>query len=86
MATIKPLKGILYNSEIVTDLGEVTAPPYDVISPDEQAAFYKKHPNNVIRLILNRAKKTDNATDNPHIRSADHLRRWRSRASCRERV
>ncbi len=76
MATVLPLKGILYNPEKITDSAQVTAPPYDVIAPEEQAAFYKKHPYNVIRLILGRAETTDNAGNNPHTRSADFYRQW----------
>ena len=78
MATVMPFKGILYNSEKITDSANVTSPPYDVISPDEQAAFYERHPNNVIRLILGRAKVTDTALDNPHTRSAAYYRQWMS--------
>jgi uncharacterized protein (DUF1015 family) len=78
MATIKPLRGILYNPEIITDHSAVTAPPYDVISPEEQTAFYEKHPNNIIRLILNREKETDTSEDNPHTRSAEHFRTWQA--------
>ena len=76
MATVIPLKGILYNPEKITDGAAVTTPPYDVISPEEQALFYERHPNNVIRLILGRTKTTDTAQDNPHIRSAGHYRQW----------
>ena len=78
MAIVMPLKGILYNPEKIADSADVTAPPYDVISPDEQAAFYDRHPNNVIRLILGRAKATDTALDNPHTRSAIYYRQWMS--------
>ena len=78
MATIKPLKGILYNPDVITDHSAVTTPPYDVISLEEQAAFYEKHPNNVIRLILNRERATDTPEDNPHSRSASHFRKWQS--------
>ncbi len=78
MATVLPLKGILYNPEKIADSAEVTAPPYDVIAPEEQAAFYERHPYNIIRLILGRAKATDNALDNPHTRSADFFRLWMS--------
>jgi uncharacterized protein (DUF1015 family) len=76
MATVIPLKGILYNPEKITDSAKVTTPPYDVISPDEQAAFYERHPNNAIRLILNRAETTDTDRNNPHTRSADYFRQW----------
>jgi uncharacterized protein (DUF1015 family) len=78
MATVMPLKGILYNPEKIDSYADVTTPPYDVISPDEQAAFYDRHPNNAIRLILNRAKATD-TPDNPHTRSADCYRQWISK-------
>ena len=76
MATVKPFRGIFYNSEIVDNYADVTAPPYDVISPEEQAAFHDRHPNNVIRLILGRKEATDNALDNPHTRSAIYYRQW----------
>jgi hypothetical protein len=74
MPTVMPLKGILYNPEKITDSAKVTTPPYDVISPDEQAAFYERHPNNAIRLILNRAETTDTERNNPHTRSAGFFR------------
>jgi uncharacterized protein (DUF1015 family) len=76
MATVKPFRGILYNPEIVDDNAEVTTPPYDVISPEEQTAFHDRHPNNVIRLILGQPKATDNALDNPHTRSAQYYQEW----------
>lgn len=78
MATVKPFKGIRYNPEKIADSAQVTTPPYDVISPEEQAAFYARHPNNVIRLILGRAKAGDTALDNPHTRSAAYYRQWMS--------
>lgn len=79
MATVMPLKGILYNPEKINSYADVTTPPYDVISPDEQAAFYDRHPNNAIRLILNRAEATDTAGNNPHTRSAECYRQWISK-------
>ncbi|MBC2710383.1 MAG: DUF1015 domain-containing protein [Desulfosarcina sp.] len=78
MATVMPFKGILYNPGKIADSADVTTPPYDVISPDDQAAFYERHPNNVIRLILGRARATDTARDNPHTRSAAYYRQWMS--------
>src|SRR5690606_11809397 len=34
------------------DMAAVTTPPYDVISPDQQAAYHAQHPYNFIRLEL----------------------------------
>jgi len=76
MAAITPFKGIRYNPEKIASGADVTTPPYDVISPDEQAAFHDRHPNNVIRLILGQTRATDTGTDNPHTRSAAYFRRW----------
>lgn len=53
MATIKAFRAIRYNQSTVT-MGNVVAPPYDVISPDQQNGYYTKDPFNVIRLILGR--------------------------------
>ncbi len=70
MALIKPFRGILYNSEKV-NIAEVIAPPYDVISPELQAALYKKHPCNVVRLILNRNRKEGEPMIEPQVFETD---------------
>ena len=53
MATIKAFKAIRYNQNKVT-MASVVAPPYDVISPEQQNGYYDKDPFNVVRLILGR--------------------------------
>jgi len=68
MATIKPFTGIRYNQQKV-ELEKVIAPPYDVISPDEQNAFYEISPYNVIRLILGRE-------EDRYSSAAEHLKKW----------
>ena len=76
MATVTPFRGIRYNPEKVADRAQVTTPPYDVISPEEQAAFHDRHPNNVIRLILGQKQSADSDQDNPHTRAAGYYRQW----------
>jgi len=44
--------GIRYDADRVSDLSQVIAPPYDVISPAESEALYAQHPQNVVKLIL----------------------------------
>jgi uncharacterized protein (DUF1015 family) len=53
MADISPFRGLLYNGKKVGDVSKVVAPPYDVISPEEQEKLYKRSSYNVVRLILN---------------------------------
>ena len=78
MATVLPFEGILYNPDKIADSADVTTPPYDVISPEEQSAYYERHPHNIIRLILNRIQPTDTEADNPHTRSAAYFKQWMS--------
>jgi len=76
MAKIKPFKGIYYNPEKIYDLKDVTAPPYDVISPNEQQNYYKLHPQNIIRLILGRTSNLDTSQNNRYTRAAVTFEKW----------
>jgi uncharacterized protein (DUF1015 family) len=50
MAETQPLPGLRFTAP----LSEVIAPPFDVISPEEQAQLYERSPYNVVRLELGR--------------------------------
>ncbi len=76
MPDIQAFRALRYNLGQVGSLSDVTAPPYDVISPDEQAALYKKHPANVVRLILNRTEPGDDDANSPYTRAARFFRDW----------
>ena len=52
MAHIAPFRGVFYNQKKVRDLAKVIAPPYDLISKDEQEKLYKRSPYNFVRLDL----------------------------------
>lgn len=52
MVSIAPLRGLFYNQKKVRDLAKVIAPPYDVISKDEQEKLYRRSPYNFVRLDL----------------------------------
>jgi len=52
MSTVKGFRGFRYNPEKVDKIVKVLAPPYDVISPEEQSELYSDSPYNVVRLIL----------------------------------
>lgn len=76
MANIIPFRGLRYNTKKIPDLKAVTTPPYDVISPEEQDAFYALHPNNIIRLELNKILDSDTPDNNRYTRSAAFLKEW----------
>jgi uncharacterized protein (DUF1015 family) len=52
MIRIAPFRGLFYNQKKIRDLSKVVAPPYDVVSKEEQERLYKKSPYNFIRLDL----------------------------------
>ena len=52
-------------------------PPYDVISPDAQARYYERHPENIIRLELGRDEPRDNDLENRYSRAAMTFAEWR---------
>ncbi len=76
MAIIRPFRGLTYNLSFGQEFSRLVAPPYDVISEQEQEEYYRSHPNNVIRLILGKKKTGDTDWDNCYTRAADYLRRW----------
>ncbi|MFO0966513.1 MAG: DUF1015 domain-containing protein [Gemmataceae bacterium] len=78
MAEIQAFRGFRYDLGRVGALGDVIAPPYDVIDPALQQALYDRSPHNVIRLILNRETPQDSDADNRYTRAAKSLRQWLS--------
>ena len=76
MTEIKPFKGTRYNDRLV-DLSQVVAPPYDVINEAQQEMLYKKHPYNVIRLILGRQHEGDGDNNNRYSRAKRFIEEWK---------
>src|SRR5436853_567187 len=52
MVCIAPFRGVFYNPKKIRDLSKVIAPPYDVISKEEQEKLYRRSPHNFVRLDL----------------------------------
>ena len=73
MIRIAPFRGLFYNQRKFRDLNKVIAPPYDVISKDEQEKLYKKSPHNFVRLDLSQEPDSYSAV-------AELLSEWQSQA------
>ena len=71
MIHITPFRGLLYNPAKIRDLSRVIAPPYDVITPEEQERLYKKSPHNIVHLTLNREP-------NPYEEVARLFEQWQA--------
>ena len=83
MPEIQAFRGIRYDLGHVGSLSDVIAPPYDVISPELQDELYRKHPCNVVRLILNRIEPgDDDEVNNRYTRAKRFLQDVAVRRAC----
>ena len=73
---VLPFRALHYDPQSIDDIGLCLSQPYDVISPEMQASYYRQHPCNVVRLILGRRHATDTADDNRYTRAAATLDDW----------
>ena len=52
MATIRPFRALRYDEAVAGPLAGLVAPPYDVITPEQRAAYLARSPHNVVHLTL----------------------------------
>jgi uncharacterized protein (DUF1015 family) len=83
MVAAAPFRGLRFDPAVVGDHAQVTAPPYDVISPAARDAYEAMSPYNVVRLVLARPDPAGGRPDGPaaptgyrHV--ADLLATWRA--------
>jgi uncharacterized protein (DUF1015 family) len=75
MADVQPLRALHYDPAKVGSLGNVVAPPYDVIDPGQRAALLERSPYNVVAIDLPEAT---GAGGDPYARASELLEQWRS--------
>ena len=74
---VRPFRAEHFNPEKIENIGLCLSRPYDVISPLEQDEYYKRHPHNVVRLILNKIEPGDTDSNNRYTRARNLLAQWR---------
>jgi uncharacterized protein (DUF1015 family) len=72
MAEVKPLNALHYNLAAVSSLADVTAPPYDVIDPEQRAELLGRSPFNVVEIDLPEAP----GGGDPYEHAAETLEAW----------
>ncbi|MGH3471679.1 MAG: DUF1015 family protein [Nocardioidaceae bacterium] len=80
---LRPFAAMRYDADAVGDIGEVTSPPYDVMDRPMIEQLLEEHPHNIVRLILPRMVGDPVGTDNPYVKAAKRMRRWRSKGVLR---
>jgi len=73
---LKPFRAYRFAKEVVGDVGACIAPPYDVISPQQQRQLYEKSKYNIVRIIKGKTYPSDNHENNQYIRAAGYLQKW----------
>ena len=76
LALVLPFCGYRYNTDIYSDLNDVTAPPYDIIPKEEQQALFDKNEHNIIRIDYGPEYSTDTDADNKYTRAGKDLKKW----------
>jgi uncharacterized protein (DUF1015 family) len=80
--SIRPFRALRYSHDLVQDVAAVVAPPYDVISPEQQRRLLARDPRNVVRLDLPPEEPGDEP-DERYRRAARTLAAWRSDGTLR---
>jgi len=78
MAEVIPFKGVLFNVPKVSRSSgeELLAPPYDIISPEQQQALYDKSPYNIVRIDFGKKSPDDTDQSNRYSRAKASLDAW----------
>ena len=76
MVEVLPFKGLTFNADKIEKLDDVMSPPYDIISEEMQTQLYNKHPNNFVRLILNKINPDDTDDNNRYTRAKKLFDQW----------
>ena len=83
MAHIEPFRALRYDPAQVA-LGQVVTQPYDKITPEMQAGYYRASPYNLVRIILGECRATDTPADNCYTRAAAFFQEWRRQGVLRQ--
>src|SRR2546423_1342723 len=74
MADVQPLRALHYDLDVTGPLGNVAAPPYDVIDPDQRAELAARSPYNVVHVDLPEAGAEG---ADPYEHAAELFASWR---------
>src|ERR671936_285537 len=77
MADVRPFRGLRFDPARV-DLGAVVCPPFDVITPAEQAAYHARDPRNIVRVELGLGPADPAAPANRYAAAAAALAQWQA--------
>jgi uncharacterized protein (DUF1015 family) len=78
MAEVFPFAGTRFNTkDHPLDLGQLIAPPFEVIEAALQKELYERHENNMVRLSCGTEAPGDDDQNNRYKRAAEAYRGWK---------
>ncbi len=75
MAEIIPFRGLLYDASKIS-IGDVVAPPYDIITEKGRESLYRQSPYNIVRVDFCKEEPGDGDTQNQNNRAKRYLYDW----------
>jgi uncharacterized protein (DUF1015 family) len=84
MATIYPFRGIRYDPQVVGDIAQVVAQPYDKIDKRLREIYHRRHPKNIVRIIKGETFPDDTPENSVYTRARDCFRQWLAEGTLRQ--
>jgi uncharacterized protein (DUF1015 family) len=78
MAEIVPFRGLRYAASRGRALGQLLAPPYDLIAQEQRDELLRRSPHNVVHLTLGEDRSGDSAQQNRYTRAAAYFGAWQA--------
>jgi uncharacterized protein (DUF1015 family) len=76
MAEIVPFRGIRYAATRGRALGQLIAPPYDLVSQEQRDELLRRSPHNIIHLTLGEDRTGDGPGHSKYTRAAEWWSAW----------
>jgi uncharacterized protein (DUF1015 family) len=76
MAEIAPFRGIRYAASKGRALGQLLAPPYDLVSQELRDELLRRSPHNVVHITMGEERVGDGAAINKYTRAAEYWSAW----------
>jgi uncharacterized protein (DUF1015 family) len=73
MADVQPLRALHYDPEVAGPIGDLVAPPYDVIDAEQRAELAARSSHNVVEIDLPQAA----GDGDPYAHAAELFEQWR---------
>jgi uncharacterized protein (DUF1015 family) len=84
MASIVPFRGIRYAASRGRALGQLLAPPYDLVSPEQRDDLLRRSPHNIAHVSIGEDRPDDRPGRNKYTRAAEAWAAWREQGIVRE--